>query len=247
MKSAFTEKLIHAHQSNDKYPNLSADDPLATMPLAYEIQKQFVEQLNEEVIGYKAALTAEPLQKMMGIEEPISGILFNSGDYSNQTTIKSHRDLLIETELGFQTKVAITKPIQPEEAYSLMECFYPMIEVASPNLTSQPSGVDLVASNSASFGFIKGTPTDCNNVDPDSIDVNLNHEGNSLHSNLCSTVMSGQAHALAWLINQVISLFGEVKANSLLMSGSVGPAHPGQPGSYSAEFGQLDKITFEIE
>lgn len=247
MKSAFTKKLIQAHQSNHKYPNLSAEDPLATIPFAYEIQKEFIEQIDDEMIGYKAALTAEPMQKIMGIAEPISGVLFKSGDYSNHPSIKSSRDILIETELGFQTKKAITKPVQPEEAFSLMDCFYPMIEVASPNLTSQPSGVDLVASNSASFGFIKGAPVDCNAIDPDSIDVNLNHDGDKLHSSRCNSVMSGQAHALAWLINQIISLFGEIEANSLLMSGSVGPAHPGQPGNYNAEFGQLDKITFIIE
>ena len=247
MKSTFTTKLIHAYLSNDQYPNLLTDDPSATIAFAYEIQKEFVKQIDEEPIGYKAAVTAEPMQKMMGIEAPISGVLFKSGDYSNQTTIKCSRELLIETELGFETGAAITDPVKPEEVYALVECFYPMIELASPNLTSRPSGIDLVASNSASFGFIKGSRFDCKVIDPDSIDVSLNYEGANLHSNRCNSVMSGQASALAWLINQIISQYGVVKSGSLLMSGSVGPAHPGQSGKYNAKFETLGEITFAIE
>ena len=247
MKSTFTTKLIHAYLSHDQYPNLLADDPSATIEFAYEIQKEFVNQIDDEPIGYKAAVTAEPMQKMMGIEAPISGVLFKSGDYSNRTNIKSARELLIETELGFETGVAITDPVKPKEVYALIECFYPMIELASPNLTSRPSGIDLVASNSASFGFIKGNRFDCNAIDPDSIDVSLNHEGTNLHSNRCNNVMSGQASALSWLINQIISQYGVVESGSLLMSGSVGPAHPGRSGKYNAKFEKLGEINFAIE
>ena len=247
MTSLFQDKLVQANKSNSKYPNLSAHDPSATSKDAYKIQKEFVEQIQDDPVGFKAAVTAEPMQKMMGIEAPISGVLFQSGDQSNQTKIQSSRDLLIETELGFQTNTTITNSVEPKEVYGVIKCFYPMIELASPNLELQPNGIDLIASNSASYGFIKGDAFDFSAVDPDTVDVTLDHENTHLHSSRCDTVMSGQANALAWLINQIISQYGVIRADSLLMSGSVGPAHPGRPGQYNAKFGTLGEITFEIE
>lgn len=247
MKNEFVDKLVRASKQGSKYPSLSLEKPGATTELAYEIQQLFVAELKTKKAGYKAAVTSEPIQQIMGIEAPVSGVLFSSGEFAANTIIEDSKDLLIETELGFQTKNDIRQPVKPDEVYALFECYYPMIEIASPNLEGKPNGIDLIASNSASFGFIKGEPIGFDTSDPDSAVASLSRGNEELHSANCSSVMGGQSVALAWLINQILSQEALIPSNSLLMSGSVGPAHPATPGQYIGRFGNLGDISFSIK
>lgn len=247
MKKEFVDKLVRALKEGSKYPSLSIEQPGATIELAYEIQQLFVAELQTEKAGYKAAVTSEPIQQIMSIKAPVSGVLFSSGEFQANSTIDDSKDLLIETELGFQTNIDITKPVEPAKVYTLFECYYPMIEIASPNLEGKPNGVDLIASNSASFGFIKGDRIGFDTTDPDSVVASLNRGNDELHSANCSSVMGGQSIALAWLINQILSREPLIPSNSLLMSGSVGPAHPATSGEYTGRFGELGEIRFSIK
>ena len=247
MKNEFVEKLVRASKQDSKYPSLSLEKPGATTELAYEIQQLFVAELKTEKAGYKAAVTSEPIQQIMGLKAPVSGVLFSSGEFAANSIIENPKDLLIETELGFQTKNDITQPVKPDQVYALFECYYPMSEIASPNLKDKPNGIDLIASNSASFGFIKGERTGFDTTDPDSVVASLNRGNEALHFANCSSVMGGQSIALAWLINQILSREPLIPSNSLLMSGSIGPAHPATSGEYTGRFGELGEIRFSIK
>ena len=247
MKNEFVDKLVRASKQGSKYPSLSLEKPDATIELAYEIQQLFVAELKTEKAGYKAAVTSEPIQQIMGIKAPVSGVLFSSGEFAANTIIEDPKDLLIETELGFQTKNEIIQQVKPEEVYGLFEYYYPMIEIASPNLKGKPNGIDLIASNSASFGFIKGERIGFDTTEPDSVVVSLSRDNKELHSANCSSVMGVQSNELDWLINQLLSQGGLIPSNSLLMSGSVGPAHPATPGQYVGHFGDLGDISFSIK
>lgn len=244
------QRLSHAHDNNEPYPNLSTDAPDATTQDAYAIQQDFVKLLPGTIVGYKAALTGAPAQAAMGIDEPVSGVLFDWGAYQADTNISTPRQLLLETEFGYRVAQDrdITQPVTPENVLDYIASCHPMIELASPNLASRTRGIDLVAANSASFGYIEGQGINCSgaDLDLDQINVSLARDGETLHEASSGSVMDSQRNAIAWLINQILHLGGEVNAGMLLMSGAIGSPHPGKPGNYRAEFGALGQIEFAI-
>ena len=237
--------------------NISLTQPDITTEAAYHLQHQLITHLQTnggwgEIYGYKAALTAQAAQDAMGINEPIIGTLFQHGVLraSTQTPVLTDRPVLLETELGFKLSKAITEPVDPESVLnSVSEC-RGMIELAAPNLQQRPSSIDLISSNSASYGCL-ATDTGFNpaEIDLDALEVSLTRLGSAdetLHRVPAGTVMQGQLNALAWLVNTVLAKGYTLAAGHVLMTGSIGNMHPGSPGGYQAGFGALGELTFTL-
>jgi len=247
--------------------NIRLHQPDISTPEAYALQRQLIHRLQEnqgwgKVCGYKAALTAEVAQQAMGVHEPVIGVLFSHGAHQANTegslSISTDRPVLLETEFGFTLNQQIQAPVTPESVRSMVSHCQGMIELAAPNLQQRPAGVDLISSNSASYGFI----TAANTYDPkslvlDEINVSLTRleadagmeqraEPGTLHSFAAGTVMQGQWHALAWLVNRVLDQDYVLEAGHLLMTGSIGNMHPATPGKYVADFAELGQLAFHL-
>lgn len=241
-------------------PDISADD-------AYALQRQLVQRLKEngnwgDVCGYKAALTAKVAQQAMGVHEPVIGVLFSHGARAahaiDSLQLHTDRPVLLETELGFTLNQRIQDPVTPQSVKPFVEHCQGMIELAAPNLQQRPLGVDLISSNSASYGFVTAATThDPMNVALDSLEVSLtrrqddagpdqNDKPELLHSLGSGTVMEGQWQALAWLVNRVLDQGYALEAGHLLMTGSIGNMHPATPGKYVADFAGLGQLAFRI-
>ncbi len=247
--------------SGQPIENIATAWPELTQPKAYQLQRQLVTQLQKDggwgqVYGYKAALTAEPAQQAMGIDEPIVGVLFEHAAYTAGTdaglTVSTDRSVLLETELGFLLSKSITEPVSDDDVFDAVKECRCMVELAAPNLQQRPTYLDLIASNSASYGCIAGVST----INPeqmplDATNISLTRspdqsDSAELHQALAGSVMSGQRRALAWLINQVLALGYPLEAGHTLMTGSVGNMHPAEPDDYRADFGALGSIVFRI-
>jgi 2-keto-4-pentenoate hydratase len=122
-----------------------------------------------------------------------------------------------------------------------------VVELASPNLANAPNGLDLIATNSASYGYIEGEPHTLLSADVlDQLSVSLAKEGEILMSGNPGEVMNGQIDALCWLINQTLDLKYSIAAGHLLMTGSIGGILPAQPGDYCASYASLGEIRFSL-
>jgi 2-keto-4-pentenoate hydratase len=237
--------------------NISLTQPDITTEAAYDLQHQLIARLQShggwgDIYGYKAALTAPAAQQAMGINEPIIGALFQHGaqEANVQTAIQADRPVLLETELGFTLSQAITEPVSADNVLnSVSEC-RGMIELAAPNLQQRPSSIDLISSNSASYGCLAAdTGFNPAEMNLDSLEVSLTRLGASdeiLHSVPAGTVMQGQLNALAWLVNTVLAKGYALAPGHVLMTGSIGNMHPGAPGDYRGDFGVLGKLAFRL-
>ena len=109
----------------------------------------------------------------------------------------------------------------------------------------------MVASNSATYAFIPGTAVAAEWQDAterpnlDQVVISLSQES-MLHSELAGSIMQGQWQAFSWLVNEVLRLKYPLRANHLLMTGSIGALHPGKPGDYHAKYGSLGSIDFSL-
>ena len=244
--SDWPQKFLHAYSQRHHYDSVTASHDELTLADAYDIQHQYVMLRKEPVCGFKAALTATAAQQAMGINTPIVGVLFATGEVEGHHPISLETQVLLETEIGYRTATAITEPVSPATVLQHMRCCLPMIELASPNLATKPNGLDLVATNSASHQFLCGAE---HTIDSDVLDaqtVYLKRDDETLLTGHSSEVLGGQREALAWLVNETLARGYELKSDCLLMSGSIGGMALAASGHYTADFGALGHLAFSL-
>ncbi len=229
----------------------AAASPLS-MADAVALQREFVELRStiDKVAGYKSAANAAALQTALGLSEPIVGALFAGGERASGARIDraAYRTLLIETELGFVLGKAIqTRLTSVDELREAVTSCVPMIELADPGFgRTRFNGLDLIAANSASAGFIRGTPQQAAQVEVNDISIRLSHGTTTLHEAQSRDLMGDQWQALLWLVNKVIDTGYQIHPGQLFMTGALGGAHPAAPGEYLAQFGPLGEVSFSV-
>ena len=222
-------------RNNQPYKNLSTDCSEATIADAYALQRAFVQALAEAgdwgaIAAYKEALTAPQAQKIMGVAQPVIGVLFSNGERPSQHLVQTDRPVMLETELGFRLNAPIAHAVDEHSATG-------------------------IASNSATYGYITGNPyqadwhkTEARNAVPnlDGLNISLFQKNDLLHAEVAGSIMEGQWRALTWLINEVLAQGYVLSAEHLLMTGSVGALHPAKPGEYRSYYGPLGCIEFQL-
>ncbi len=243
--SDWPQKFLHAFSERHHYDSVSAAHDELSLDDAYDIQHRFVALRQETISGYKAALTAPAAQQAMGIDVPIVGVLFADGEFASDQPVVLHKQALLEAEIGFVSAAHIDRDVTADNVLDYMAGCMAMIEVASPNLATKPNGLDLVATNSASYGYIVGEqhPAD---TPLDDIPVRLQKGSETLLAGTAGEVLNGQIQALTWLVNQTRARGYTIEPGHLLMTGSIGGMCPATPGDYSADFGDLGTIAWRV-
>ncbi len=248
----WSNNLLTSLQKGRPYPNLSNEYPNASVTDAYAVQKQFVGQLEQsqqwgDIVGFKAAVTAPQAQQAMGLKAGIVGGLFAKGGREPNSSLTLDRQVLFETEIGFVVGKTINKVVTVDNVADYISAYMPVIELAAPNLAQRPNGIDLIAANSASYGFIKGAQVASRiSTDIDAIQISQEQDDEVLYSVKAGDIMSGQLDALTWLINEVLDQGYEIKPEQFLITGTIGPMVPAKTGLYSADFAQLGEISFQV-
>lgn len=219
---------------------------------AYAVQGAYVRlRLTEESVGgFKAGATAPAPQKAFGLTEPITGVLYQSGHRKPGATLRlsDFRALMLEVELGFRVGRAIRDlPADVDVLREHIDACMPMVELAEiPYGGAKFTGPDLIAGNSASCAFIEGPEPDWRGADINAVQVRFSRDGELLHEAPASDVMGDQWQALKWLVGRIVEQGYVLEPGHILMTGSIGAAHPGRPGNYLADFGTFGQIGFEV-
>lgn len=237
----FVNRCLDARRSGEPWPSATALIKDLQPDAAYQLQRELVDAITsassaEQIAGYKAALTAPAAQQAMQTDMPILGALLSTGAF-DAGTIYPRSGALLETELGYTLSKDINAPQTPDTVADSIEHVLPMIEVAHPNLGAPPNGLDMIATNAAAYGYIRGNPLSFPGFDAlDASGAALRHEGQTLFEGGCADVMGGQGHALCWLINNALAKGYALSRGHLLITGSVGGIAPAKPGAYCGAF-----------
>jgi len=248
---AIAAGFLAAQIANEPYEAPSASAVL-NMDDAHAVQRAFNSLRGgiDRPAGYKSAANAEALQRALGLSGPITGVLFSNGERAAGCTIRrdAYRTLLIETEFGFRAARRINAPVKSiAELRAATTTCTPMIELADPGFgRTRMTGIDLIAANAASAGFIGGRAVSVGDIDVNEVGVHLLRDGETLHAARSGDLMGDQWRALMWLVNRVVELGYVIEAGHLLMTGALGAAHPAAPGKYTADFSALGVIGFEV-
>jgi 2-keto-4-pentenoate hydratase/acetyl esterase/lipase/lysophospholipase L1-like esterase len=240
-------------------PRFSAKAGSEDQATAYAAQRRVVNQTlarGTEVVGYKGAYTSAAAQATIGATQPMHGVLFKSGriEAAAGTTVAldPHRPIFVETEIGYVMAVDIgTKLRVPRQAITAVEFMVPVIELpvnVAPLMGGKINAADAIAANFGSSRFIVGAPVAPHTLNPpDTFAVSLKRDGQVLHETTGADVSGGQAQNLMTLINQIIDQGHVIHKGDLIICVALGGAKPGAKGSYTATYGRLGTIEFNLE
>jgi len=233
-----------------------------TLDDAYAIQRGYVEKRlqKDSIRGYKGGMTTAQAQKQFGVEEPVVGVLFMSGeviaidDKPAQINFADFHRMMIETEVGYVFDKRIDAPLASvDELKQCIRAVVPAIEL--PDLGFSDSahlrGLDIVANNVSAKRFIIGTASDQKKFFADNaldnISVELHCNDRPLNIGKATDVMGSQWQAALWEVNKLLKLGYKIEPGQVLISGAIGRMVPAMPGLCVADFGAFGKMTFDIK
>ncbi len=221
----------------------------------YLAQRRRVERLlrDDELIGFKAGLTAPGAPERFALSEPVFGVL--SGRSRLRAVAGGHfivpaqryRRAMIELELVLILGRDVAQPFKTvAEFRAAVSAVAPAVEVPDLGFESSDfSGYDLIASNVALRHFFIGTPYSVGSLQLDSLRVVLRRDGLELAAGTGTATMGSPWHAGMWLANRVLAAGWPLRRGQLLLSGALGPLVPAtSDGFYTADFGALGQLRF---
>ena len=243
-------------QGDAALPSLTDHLPDASLKDAYRAQTRWVKhQLYPDNIGgFKGAAASKAAQDSLGIDGPLVGILPADGAIQAEDDIvldlTQTGPLAIETEIGYRIAVDISyEVLTDQQAREAVSAIVPVVELPSRKAFegSGSPAINMAASNIGSFKYIVGENLAPSTIDTDTWSLTLKQNTNTKHSVKGNTASGGQFHNLRKIMNQLTQNGHTLPAGTLIISGALGGVHPAEPGSYRAQFGTDQVITFEIK
>jgi 2-keto-4-pentenoate hydratase/acetyl esterase/lipase len=253
---AYVTSLEKALKGSKPIPAVDPWNLQASMEEAYMAQTRWIRRHlpPHQMGGFKGAAASAAAQEKMGLEGPLVGVLPLSGatDSSQPLTLSLAKTgpIAIETEIGYRIAVDIHYEIlSPEQARESVAAIVPVIELPRqwPSEESTQPLFQTIASNIGSFRYLVGKDISPEELDPDRLEMTLHHQNDLLHQVKGSAAKGGQFSNLMKIMNQLTRNGHTLPAGTLIISGALGGVHTAEPGTYSAQFGDTQTLTFNIQ
>jgi len=222
---------------------------------AYAIQEKLIahfESQGARKVGIKIGLTAESVQKQLGVDQPDFGVLFahthlpNNGEIPFNFLIQPKA----EAEMAFVLKETVNKPIQnTDELISKIDYVAPAIEIVGSRVENWNIRItDTVADNASASHFVLGdTQIKAEEVDFENAKMTLTQNGNVASEGMARACMGNPLNAVMWLCNTFIQRGVEVKKGEIILSGALGPMVPINAGDvFMADIEGLGQVGFSV-
>jgi len=249
---AFADELFAAERDRKQIEALSARATL-TAADAYAIQLANVKRrqaAGETVAGMKVGLTAKPMQKMLGVDQPDFGHLFASmrledGDYCVVEDLIQPR---IEAEIGIILGRPLRGPgLTDLDVFDATEVLVPTLEIVDSRILNwKIKFVDTVADNGSSARFVVGRRrTSPLGVDTRTVGMVFQKNGEVVGTGAGAAVLGANPYrAVAWLANTLAADGLELRAGDVIMPGALCAMVPVASGDVvGANFGVLGTVS----
>lgn len=250
------EELYKATKERYQIPQLTEANPEMKVEDAYKIQLETVElrkAAGENVIGLKVGLTSKAVQKMLGVNEPDYGHLTDKMLLIEGQTC-SLDELIqpkVEGELAFCLKETLKGPgITIADVYNATSYVVPAIEIVDSRINNWKIKLeDTIADNGSSAKFVLGSKmTPIEKIDMRLIGMTLEKNGELVASGTGAEVWGNPAAAVAWLANKLSEFGLELKAGSIVMSGSFTAMSVAETGDvFTISFSGMGSITLKFK
>lgn len=249
------DSILSARTSVKTFPLPSTQISDLDLNKAYALQRALTERLvksGDSISGFKAGLTSEAGQKRFGIDRPVLGPLFSSGQSEPGASLelKDFTRLFIEVEIGFLLGDKIAEPVQNVDTLrkKIKEVF-PAVELPDLRFDDMKNlkGTDIVVDAVSSSKYIVGKRIPADKIDLSGVSVVLKLDGNEINKGQASDALGDQWKALLWLVNSAVEQGWTLEPGYIFITGALGNMLPGKSGKYEADWGSLGQISWTVK
>lgn len=251
-----SEALLAAREDRAPIPPITEGEPGLTVADAYAIAQLGVAAdlaAGARLVGHKIGLTAEAVQRQLGVSTPDYGALLDTMAIADGATVSAADYIAprIEAELAFRLGAPLSGPgVTAAEVRAATEAVHPCFELVDCRIADwRITLVDTVADRGAAAGFVIGEAAlPLAEIDTAAVEVTLERDGEVVQRGRSDTVLGDPCNAVAWLANAVEALGEPLQAGEIILSGSITPMISVAPGErYRASFGSgLGALTLEV-
>lgn len=248
-------RFVHARETHE-----SIDPPRCEESYdvegAYLVQRRFAEQYctgGRARAGYKLSATNNHVQALLGITEPIVGVLFDDDVLPSPAILRrvNFHSPVVEAEIAFIIMEDLPE-ICSRELIVERTSVAPAIEFADSRLRGWPTAMasysaqDVIADNALSGRVILGEPTPTLAVDFRRIQAQIRSGGEVLSSGRPAMTRTDPLSLVGWLARTLHRLGGNMSAGTVIATGAVAGPVPFDDGTVTADLGILGSVTATI-
>jgi len=229
-------QLFAAYSSRDSItPPRESIDKL-DLSGAYRIQRwqqQAFEEQGHKVIGHKIGLTSLAMQKQLGVDSPDFGFFTDHMllDARQPIATSSFIAPKVEPELAFRLKTDLPADATLEQVRSAIDEVYLAVEIIDSRVANWDIRlVDTVADNASCGAVALGSAIDVELTELNAIEATMLLNGETAGSGTGSDVMGDPLLPLQWLARTLGHEGSDIKAGSIVLTGSFCGAISFAPG-----------------
>jgi 2-oxopent-4-enoate/cis-2-oxohex-4-enoate hydratase len=215
-----------------QYPDMTIDD-------AYQISLLLNERRladGEKIIGKKIGVTSKAVMNMLKVDQPDFGFLTDKMVFSQGEDVIISENLIqpkAEGEIAFVLKSDLVGPgITAADVLAATDFVMPAIEVVDSRIEDWKITIeDTVADNASCGVFILGdTAIDPRKIDLSTCGMVVEKNGAIISTGAGAAALNSPVNCVAWLANTLGKYGIPLKAGEVIMSGSLVPLEPVEPG-----------------
>ncbi|PWL25480.1 MAG: 2-keto-4-pentenoate hydratase [Altererythrobacter sp. XM-24bin4] len=205
---------------------------------AYAVQTintRYWQAQGRKIVGRKAGLTAEAVQKQLGVDQPDFGVLFedmqipDGGNLDPARTIQPKAEAEIAFVLGGDLPSVETSPEMVAQSVATVHA---AIEIVDSRIADwKITFADTVADNGSSAFFVlatEGLPID--GLDLEGAQMNMSVNGEVASVGIGAAALGNPLNAAAWLARTLAERGEPLTAGDILLAGALGPMVTLAPG-----------------
>ncbi len=233
-----------------------AADGLASVEMAYGVQREITSLAGLSRLGWKVAVTSKAAQQLLGTEVPATAPMFVDHCFESpaEVAVFAGQDASVEGEFAFR----FGRDLPPREtAYGRAEvlaavaALVPAIEVVGCRFAggfNALGAVRLVADMAANTAWLKGPERkDWRGVDLRSHTLRLHRGGETVAEGVGANVLGDPLNVLEWTANHLSALGDGIKAGEVVSTGTCTGVTPVTAGeTLVADFGELGRVEVRV-
>lgn len=222
---------------------------------AYAVQAintRFWQAEGRRVVGRKIGLTAEAVQKQLGVDRPDFGVLFADMAVADGGVLDWSR--VIQPKAEAEVALVLGRDLDkadatPDDVAAAVDHAVAAIEIVDSRIADwRITFADTVADNGSSAFFVLGSerkPLD--GLDLYTCGMALELDGKLASLGAGAACLGHPLNAAAWLARTLAERGEPLKAGDILLSGALGPMAALQPGQHvRAVIGGLGAVEFRV-
>lgn len=204
------------------------------------------------VAGRKIGLTAESVQKQLGVDSPDFGTLFTDMCFADGIDIPAGRLIQprAEAEIAFVLEHDLDKGMHcAVDIINATAYVLPSLEIVDSRIENWDIRMaDTVADNASCGVYVVGSrPVLLAEVNLRDIPMAMQVNGSEVSTGLGAACLGNPIHAAVWLADVMSQRGTPLRAGECIMSGALGPMVPVQEGdSVFADLGALGTVSTKL-